>query len=115
MVRAPELSASALVTALSEGDFYSSTGVELESYLVDSSGIHITLSDRTRDLGWSNPGKNPQLYVTKFIGQNGAVLAVDSSLTPSYQFTGTEQYVRAKIVNSDGCIAWTQPVFPSTP
>jgi hypothetical protein len=40
---------------------------------------------------------------------------VDESLNPSYLFTGTELYVRAKIVNSDGHIAWTQPVFPPCP
>lgn len=115
MVRAPELTPAALVTALNDGQFYASTGVELELYTVSAAGIHITLSDRTTDLGWSNSGTNPQLYVTKFIGQNGAVLKVDESLNPSYLFTGTELYVRAKIVNSDGHVAWTQPVFPPCP
>jgi hypothetical protein len=31
---------------------------------------------------------------------------------PFYEFTGKELYVRAKITNSDGQVAWTQPLFP---
>jgi hypothetical protein len=115
MVHAAELTPAALVKALEKGHFYASTGVELEAYKVNQQRIRIELSDRTTDIGWSNPGTNPQLYVTQFIGQNGAVLAVDETLTPTYHFTGTELYVRAKIVNSDGHIAWTQPVFPASP
>src|SRR5205823_2549987 len=83
MVRASELSLKALVDAMKSGDFYASTGVVLESYEVTASGIHIGLTDRTRDLGWSAPGANPQLYRTEFIGKNGSVLKADESLKPS--------------------------------
>ena len=76
--------------------------------------IRIRLSDRTRDLGWSLPGANPQLYRTEFIGKDGKVLKVDETLRPSYNFTGQELYVRARITNSDGQMAWTQPVFPKS-
>ena len=111
-VRARELSVAALIEAMQRGDFYASTGVVLLSYEVSSSAIRIGLSDQTRDLGWSLPGANPQLYRTDFIGKGGQVLKHDETLEPSYQFTGKELYVRAKITNSDGEVAWTQPVFP---
>lgn len=111
MVRAAELSVRALLDAMRRGDFYASTGVVLESYEVTVTGVRLVLSDRSRDLGWSLPNANPQLYRTEFIGQGGAILKVDESLHPTYEFTGRELYVRARVVNSDGEIAWTQPVF----
>jgi hypothetical protein len=111
-VRARELSVPALIEAMNRGDFYASTGVVLRSYEVSTSAIRIGLSDQTRDLGWSVAGANPQLYRTDFIGKGGQVLKHDETLDPLYEFTGKELYVRAKITNSDGEIAWTQPVFP---
>ena len=97
---------------MNKGDFYASTGVVLDSYEASGTGIQIGLNDKTHDLGWSLPGANPQLYRTEFIGQDGKVLKLDESLTPSYSFTGKELYVRARITSSDGQLAWTQPVFP---
>lgn len=111
VVRAPELSTRALIEAMNHGDFYATTGVTLESYEVTAKGIRIGLSDRPRDLGWSLPGANPQLYRTEFIGKGGQILKTDESIAPSYQFSGKELYVRARITSSDGQVAWTQPVF----
>src|SRR4051794_15819916 len=96
---------------MNKDDFYASTGVVLDSYEVSASGIRIGLNDRTHHLGWSSPGANPQLYRTEFIGKDGKLLKSDESLTPSYQFTGKELYVRARITSSDAQTAWTQPVF----
>jgi len=112
MVRARELSVKALLSAMNAGEFYATTGVVLQSYEASATAVRIQLSDRPQDLGWSVPGANPQLYRTQFIGKGGKVLKVDESLTPSYEITGTELYVRARITSSDGQLAWTQPVFP---
>ena len=112
MVRARELSVKALLSAMNAGEFYATTGVVLQSYEASATAVRIQLSDRPQDLGWSVPGANPQLYRTQFIGKGGKVLKVDESLTPSYEITGTELYVRARITSSDGQYAWTQPVFP---
>lgn len=111
MVHARELSVPALLEAMNRGDFYATTGVVLEACEADTTGLRIRLSDRTRDLGWSLPGANPQLYRTDFIGKSGAVLKHDETLNPTFVFTGKELYVRARITNSDGQVAWTQPVF----
>src|SRR5579859_2097637 len=112
MVRARELSVPALLDAMNRGDFYATTGVVIESYEAGPSAIRIRLSDRTRDLGWSMPGANPQLYRTDFIGKGGTVLKHDETLSPTYEFTGKELYVRARITNSDAQVAWTQPILP---
>jgi hypothetical protein len=112
VVRASRLAQEDLLAAMRRGDFYATTGVELLSYEADATGIRIGLDDRTLDLGWSQPGSNPQLYRTEFIGKGGGVLKRDESLSPRYEFRGDELYVRARIVGSDGAVAWTQPVFP---
>src|SRR5262249_23103263 len=86
MVYAEDLSTKAIIDSMNKGDFYATTGVVLESYQVTSKGIRIALSDKTRDLGWSLPGANPQLYRTEFIGRDGKTLKTDESLQPSYDF-----------------------------
>lgn len=103
MVRAAELSAETLLAAIARGDFYATTGVELKSYEADAAGIRIELP--------AGSGSTAPRYRTFFIGKDGAVLKRDESVTPSYQFTGGELYVRARIESSNGAVAWTQPVF----
>ena len=83
-MRARELSVAALLEAMERGDFYATTGVILLAYEASPAAIRISLSDHTRDLGWSAPGANPQLYRTEFIGRGGKVLKVDESLKPVY-------------------------------
>lgn len=39
------------------------------------------------------------------------MLKVDESSSPSYELAPGDLYVRARITNSDGAVAWTQPVF----
>lgn len=133
-VRAPTLTPEALIVALEAGDFYASTGVELED--VQREGDRVTLRIRTE------PGVT---YTTQFIGtrtgydprseprqdtagtaitrrysdQTGALLAEVEGASPSYRLTGDEIYVRAKVVSSktkenpptvgEVEVAWTQP------
>lgn len=100
VVRAPELSASEILSALERGDFYASSGVELDDYVVTKDLMTITIRE-----------KKGSKYRTQFIGATGKVLA-ESIVNPAvYRFTGKEKYVRAKILESNGKLAWTQPVF----
>ena len=103
MVRAAELTPAAILAAFDRGDFYCSSGVELNSYDVNEREIRIELPK-----GTSNTAPR---YRTFFIGKDSAVLKQDDSFTPSYQFLGSELYVRARIESSNGTMAWTQPVF----
>ena len=50
-------------------------------------------------------------YRIQFIGKGGKLLheALDSPAT--YTFTGAEGYVRARVLESNGAMAWTQPVI----
>lgn len=100
MVRAEELSSEAIVEALSSGEFYSSTGVTLESLEMSKDSISLQIQQE-RDF----------IYVTRFIGRNGKLHAEVEGARASYHFAGDEGYVRAVVINSSGPRAWTQPVF----
>ena len=100
MVRAPRLETRALLDALERGDFYASTGVELAEYQATPQGITITVKPEA----WSK-------YRVQFIGSGGKVLHESTAASASYTFQGSEGYVRVKVLESNGQIAWTQPVL----
>jgi len=126
-VRAPELSTEAILNGIERGDFYSvrhklTLPIVFEEITVDETGIRLQLPTDSKDIGWTSNTHNPTRYRTTFIGVEGeatdeirddasAVLKTDTSSTPSYSFTGSELYVRARVEGSDGAVAWTQPVF----
>jgi predicted metal-dependent phosphoesterase TrpH len=100
MVRAERLSPSAVLAAVERGDFYASTGVELSDYQVSDSSITITIKEDS----WSK-------YRVQFIGQGGRLLHEATSNPARYRIQGTEGYVRARVLESNGRVAWTQPVM----
>jgi hypothetical protein len=98
-VRADTLSAEAIVRALHRGDFYASTGVTLLDLKVSPTEYRLEIAPA-----------GDRRYLTEFIGKDGKVLARNTTLRPSYVITGTEGYVRARISDSSGRMAWTQPI-----
>jgi hypothetical protein len=99
-VHADRLVPRGIVEALERGDFYASTGVELNDYQVTPSAITIDFK----------PGTVSK-YRVQFIGRGGEILSEVTSTPAVYRFTGDELYVRAKILESNGRLAWTQPVW----
>lgn len=102
VVRARELTPSAILSALDRGDFYASSGVELEDYEVTKQ--HVLVKIKTKGL---------TKYRTQFIGGGGKLL--HESITPisTYRFKTKDKYVRVRVLDSNGSMAWTQPVFVS--
>ena len=98
-VRTPRLDARALVAAVERGDFYSSTGVEMQS--IESSAGAMTLRIKTQA---------SSKYRIQFIGRQGRVLSEATASPATYTFKGDEGYVRAKVIESNGAVAWIQPV-----
>ena len=47
----------------------------------------------------------------EFIGHGGRILKESIESAAVYNIVGNEGYVRAKITESNGKLAWTQPVF----
>ncbi len=138
-VRARELSAEALVEAMERGDFYGSSGVELEDVLVDGEGLSIrirveegvqyrTLFTGTRK-GYDRSteevttGENDAAVLRRYSGDIGEILAEVEGPNPTYRFHGDEMYVRAKVISTklktnpyregEYEAAWVQPVVPA--
>lgn len=99
-VRVPELTAAAVIDALKKGDFYASTGVELSD--IRSNGRSLTVAVKE---------ERASKYRIQFIGGGGRVLEEAISSPATYTFRGNEGYVRSKIIESNGKLAWTQPIF----
>lgn len=106
VVRARALEARALLAAMERGDFYASTGVSLSDYQVTADAVTVAVK---KD-GWSR-------YRIDFIGKGGEVLETVHESPATYRIRGGESYVRAKVSDSNGHVAWTQPVrvSPRTP
>jgi hypothetical protein len=99
MVRAPRLEARAILAALERGDFYASTGVTLADYQVTPTSMTVKVLTTTF-----------AKYRIQFIGRGGQVLREVSDPSATYTFTGSEGYVRARVLESNGLVAWCQPV-----
>ncbi|HSM04165.1 MAG TPA: CehA/McbA family metallohydrolase [Longimicrobiales bacterium] len=99
-VRAAERTGRSVVTALEAGHFYASTGVELADVVVGPRRLEIDIAPR-----------GDFRYTTVFIGAGGEILGETIEDPAVYELTRDVGYVRAKVVDSMGYAAWTQPVF----
>jgi hypothetical protein len=102
MVRAKALTAQDILAAMDRGDFYASTGVDLTEYAVTPKRISLAV----RELSMRK-------YRIQFIGRGGKVLREVPAATATYDITGSEGYVRVKVIESGGKYLWTQPVVIS--
>ena len=50
-------------------------------------------------------------YRIQFIGQQGHISKEVPGTDATYTIRGDERYVRAKVIESNGHVAWTQPVM----
>ena len=98
-VRAAQLEPRAIIEALERGDFYSSTGVELQAIEATASRMTITVRE-----------ERSSKYRIQFIGRQGRLLSETTASPATYTFKGDEGYVRAKVIESNGKLAWVQPV-----
>lgn len=96
VVRAEKADAKSILDALERGEFYASTGVELEDF--DAASVKVK-------------EQNGAHYRIQFIGARGRVLQETLGATASYKVRGDEGYVRAKVIDSNGRMAWTQPIW----
>lgn len=121
-VRATAVTNEAILSAMQAGDFYASSGVELQDvkYAGDTLTVKIAADGDAK-------------YVTRFIGTLapeagktvgpeavGIELARVEGLTATYKLTGKELYVRARITSDKEPVnpsmkdqkkqAWTQPI-----
>lgn len=100
VVWASKLDANEIMRNLEAGYFYASTGVELGTVLVGSKRMEIRIKQK------SNYG-----YRTEFVGAGGKVLYQTEENPAVFELKGDEKYVRARVRDSGGFVAWVQPVF----
>lgn len=120
IVRDSERNGNAIVTALKQGDFYASSGVNIRDFRNNAGRYELVIA--------TEPGLD---YMTRFIGTRitddtpnptAQVLFETDSNTPSYTYEGDELFVRATVTSSrlhpnpyrkgDHQTAWLQPVRP---
>ena len=99
MVRATRLEPRDILDAMERGDFYATTGVILANVEVTRKSMTVTVSKTAF-----------AKYRIQFIGRHGALLEESLESRATYTFKGTEGYVRAKVIESNGMVAWVQPV-----
>ncbi|MDZ7343884.1 MAG: CehA/McbA family metallohydrolase [candidate division KSB1 bacterium] len=100
VVRAKSLQAREIVENLENGLFYASTGVELENLIIEPRSLEIQIRQR-----------GDFKYRTEFIGSGGKVLSQSDSTRAVYRLSCESKYVRAKVYESGGAVAWVQPVW----
>lgn len=140
MVRSRWLTPESILNAMQRGDFYASTGVELEDLQYDPDTATLTLRIKpdgdatftTEFIGTpvdfdqsTKPRIDPKTGeafsgTLDYSADVGKVFAKTTGLTATYQFTGKELYVRATVTSdkpptnptSESPLqkAWTQPV-----
>jgi hypothetical protein len=98
VVKAQSLTKADILASVRAGNFYASTGIVLNDYVVNLAAKTITVDSQNGN-------------TITFIGNNGAVLQSVSAAKATYLVTGLEKYVRAKITNTAGKMAWTQPIY----
>ncbi|MEQ9105361.1 MAG: hypothetical protein RIE53_11775 [Rhodothermales bacterium] len=136
MVRASERAPEALLSAMENGAFYASTGVELKDVRAGGGLYSVEIepedgvSYRIEFLGTRvdhDPGAESvydaegNLLTTTFSDDIGIVLHSTVGISATYSFDGSEMFVRARIVSDTPKInpnhdrevemAWTQPVL----
>ncbi|HEX2723706.1 MAG TPA: serine hydrolase [Gemmatimonadaceae bacterium] len=99
-VRAGKLEAREIMTQLEKGRFYASSGVELDSVIVRQTNLAIFIRNR-----------GDFKFTTQFIGRDGVVLSTTGANPATYTLSGNETYVRPRVRNSAGEVAWLQPLF----
>ena len=113
MVRAAGLDPQLLIEAMEKGNFYATTGVQLDSLEFNKGKLFVSVK--------GEPGIN---YTIQFWGAGesgkGKILKEVTAKTASYNLSKKDLYVRAKIISTkkkenpyaegDVETAWTQPV-----
>jgi hypothetical protein len=102
VVRAARLTREDILASLNAGNFYASTGVALKDVRATAEGLTIDIDA---------PAAGSSRFRVVFVGRDGRVLSISTENPARYLFTGSEGYVRARVEESNGLRAWTQPVF----
>ena len=102
-VKSNSLSVKEIIKSMKKGDFYSSTGVELEELEISKSNIHLKIKERLP--------KEKQKYTIKIIHDTGVVFFEKEGDALDLSTKGLKKYFRVVVRSSEGTNAWIQPIF----
>lgn len=114
MVRASELSDTALISSMEQGNFYSSTGVELRNYTCNEGELSIEIEEE--------PDVSYQIQIVGYReGESVELLHEATGLQAAYTLEDDVKWARIKVISSkikinpyqvgEREVAWTQPVL----
>lgn len=105
MVKAPSLARSAIVEALTEGRFYSSSGPIIENFGISDGEAFVR----------SSPVKSIHFMTGPTRGESFHAPPGGFMTTARYRPKDNELYVRVECVDSRGRTAWSNPIFLQQP
>jgi hypothetical protein len=100
VARVKSLDPKAILAALAKGDFYASTGVELRDISFDGREMKVQVAP-----------KQGQTTLIRFTGKWGEILREVVGESASCRISlpvEPNAYIRCKVIQSDGTVAWTQ-------
>ncbi len=117
MVKAPFLSAEAIVRAMEAGDFYATSGVTLRDIRRKGSQLTLAIQPETgvtyktqfvatmQGIALDSEPVvdtegNPLNVTRRYSAEIGKVVAETAAMEPMYEFTGKELYVRARVIST---------------
>lgn len=101
MVNAPELTIQAITGALEKGHFYSSTGPEIYSLMVQDNKVYVECS----------PVKAVHFVAYEELGHSYWAPKGGTITSAKHRLNGREKYVRIECVDKEGNTAWSNPIF----
>ena len=100
VVKASELTRNVLIRSITLGSFYASTGPEITEFYVDGGEAHVTCSAAA------------SIHFVTYEDRGLSFFADGEPLTQaSFKLSGTENYVRAEVIDHSGKKAWSNPIF----
>jgi len=101
MVQAEKLDNASIADAIKKGDYYSSTGPEIEYFYLDDSILYAKGSD-CKSISFINNARN-----RRYSGESGT----KSINHAEHKLTGEEKYVRVEFEDFNGKCAWSNPIY----
>ena len=103
MVRAGELTQDAVITAILNGNYYSSSGPEIYDWEVTQNQVSVKCS----------PAQRVNFIMDGYVGAGTTVIAHGKQLLTecTAELHGPEHYVRIECMDEKGRVAWTNPLF----
>jgi predicted metal-dependent phosphoesterase TrpH len=100
MLKADKLSYEAVIQAIEEGNYYSSTGPEIYEFNINNGIAQIKCSEASEIRFMPDT-----IFGCNYVDKEGVMT------TCEHQLMGNEKYLRVEVIDRHGKRAWTNPVF----